>query len=79
MKNPHQNSSLNQKMAMYFDNLLDQKAQLDFFKTMENNPSLKSKFEQEKSVRNWIKRSVQKPITSTEDMISSIKSKINFL
>ena len=66
-------------MAMYFDNLLDQKAQIDFFQSMEDNPSLKSKFEKEKSVRNWIKRSVQRPITSSEDMISSIKSKINFL
>lgn len=66
-------------MAMYFENLLDQKAQLEFFKSLEDNPALKSKFEKERSVRDWIKKSVQRPINSSEEMISSIKNKINFM
>ncbi len=66
-------------MAMYFDNLLDPKDQRDFFRYMDENPTVKIQFEKERSVRDWIKKSVWKPLSSSEEMINNIKNKINFL
>lgn len=74
MKN-QENTSFRKEIGLFFDNQLDQNAQMSFISKVENNSFMKSTFDREKNVRELLRNSVQRSHVSP-DLIKSIKNKI---
>jgi len=74
MKN-QENASFRKEIGLFFDNQLDQNAQMSFISKVEKDSFLKTTFNREKNVRELLRNSVQRSHVSP-DLIQSIKSKI---
>ncbi len=68
-------NSIKDKIALYFDNALNDVDRKELLNHVNSDPSFNKMFEKEKHVRNMIKTHIKRP-AATNDLIQNIRNKV---